>query len=69
MQEYEAKKVTERPPPAAALRQLIAEKRRSVTVLAAGLGPVLDVLDAYVVATQCELFELRKRIEYLEGGK
>lgn len=54
--------VTGRVPPAAALRQMIAERRKSTMVLAAGLGPLLEVLDAYVAVTEA-------RLTALEAGK
>ncbi len=38
----------DRVPPAVALRQEIAKHRRSVMVAASGMGPVLEILDAYI---------------------
>lgn len=50
--------VSGRVPPAVALRQLIAERRRSAMVLAAGLGPVLEVVDSYIVALELRITQL-----------
>ena len=47
-----------RVPPAAAIRAEIARHRRSVMVAASGLGPVLDMLDSYIVATEFRLTKL-----------
>lgn len=50
----------ERVPPAAALRALIAAKRRSP--MAFGLGEVLEVVDAYVAATESRIEQLEARL-------
>jgi hypothetical protein len=56
-----------RVPPSAALRAEIAKRRGGAMVAASGLGPVLDILDAYVAVTDSELRELRERVGKLEG--
>ena len=45
-------------PPATALRQEIEKHRRSVMVAASGMGPVLDMLDAYIVTTEARIEKL-----------
>jgi hypothetical protein len=58
-----ASEKVERVPPAVALRQEIAKHRRSMMVAASGMGPVLEILDAYIVSTEGQLRELRARCD------
>ena len=48
----------ERVPPHVAIRQEIEKQRRSLMVAASGLGPVLDLLDAYVASTEARMSAL-----------
>lgn len=48
-------------PPVVALLNEIDARRRSVAVLAAGLGPTLEMLRAYVVETDARLSELERK--------
>lgn len=48
----------QRVPPHVAIRQEIAKHRKSVMVAAAGLGPLLEVLDAYLVTVESRLATL-----------
>jgi len=52
----------QRVPPHVALLNEIDSRRKSVAVLATGLGPVLEVLRAYIVSTEA-------RLEAVERGK
>jgi hypothetical protein len=61
--------VTGRVPPDIALRQEIAKRRTSAAVVMSGMGPVLDILDAYVAAIGSEMRDLRHKVKTLEGGK
>ena len=54
------------PTAAQRLRELIAKHRSSVMVAASGMGPVLGVLDAYIVATDAQLRHMAARIAELE---
>jgi len=47
-------------PPAVALLQEIQKRRSSPAVVVSGLGPVLDVLAAYIVKTEGRLAALEK---------
>lgn len=53
-------------PPHVAIRQEIQKRRSSPAVQLSGLTPVLDMLDAYIVATSAELHDLRARLRDLE---
>jgi len=50
----------ERPTAAEKLRELIAQHRNSFAVQASGLGSVLGVLDAYVLATEARIANLER---------
>lgn len=50
----------QRVPPAVALLQEIQKRRASPAVAVSGLGPVLDVLAAYIVTTEARLAALEK---------
>lgn len=52
----------DRLPPHVALRAEIAKHRRSMMVAASGMGPVLEILDAYVASTE-------SRFEALESAR
>lgn len=49
-----------RVPPHAALLEEIARRRSTAAVSFAGIGPVLDVLAAYVAATEARISELER---------
>lgn len=57
----------DRLPPHVALRAEIAKHRRSMMVAASGMGPVLEILDAYVAATEDQLCMLGVEIQSLRG--
>ena len=56
---------TGRVPPAAALRAEIAKRRTSATVQLSGLGPVLEMLDAYIAQQDAERDEVRAALGLL----
>jgi hypothetical protein len=45
----------DRVPPHVAIQQEIAKHRRSMMVAASGMGPLLDILDAYITRTEARL--------------
>lgn len=51
-----------RVPPHVALRQEIAKRRNSASVALGGLGPVLDMLDAYIAATDARVAALEDAV-------
>lgn len=57
----------DRVPPHVAIRQEIAKHRRSPVVKVGGFGSVLEMLDAYVVATEARIEALEKAADAARG--